>query len=319
MKRMARPRRWRQWWLQCPRLYRFLEIADSTPKRPRIWARPMTLPACPFTPRAGRPSCKKCWPRRFSKSRSAVSAILTGLRRLLWESWARFTKTYLAASGSFPISSCRLPMRRRLSRSFGILPSRRISKARSPRSSRSACLSSCRGSARSATVLCVTADFLSVTGMHRAIQEPRRKASSRRSSCSRHRRRGAGNSSRSMKAWKHLKTPSDWPVPGSDIEDWIFAASAVIFVEPTKSERAQQALRQALGGKRLEYLLALLAFIRAAHYWTMVHPGLKIEDDVRELMSSHKELAYLLLQDPDLADTDDLRTVQKPERLSVSI
>ena len=98
-------------------------------------------------------------------------------------------------------------------------------------------------------------------------------------------------------------TPTDWPVPDSEAEDWIFAASAVIFVEPAKSERAQQALRQALGAKRFEYLLALLVFIRAAHYWTMVHPGLKIEDDVRELMSSHKELAYLLLQDPDLADT----------------
>jgi hypothetical protein len=116
-----------------------------------------------------------------------------------------------------------------------------------------------------------------------------------------------------------FKNPTDWPVPGSDIEDWIFAASALIFVEPTKSGRAQQALRQALGGKRLEYLLALLAFIRAAHYWTMVHPGLKIEDDVRDLMISHKELGHLLLQDPDLADTDDLRMAQEPERLTVSI
>jgi Histidine kinase-, DNA gyrase B-, and HSP90-like ATPase len=97
--------------------------------------------------------------------------------------------------------------------------------------------------------------------------------------------------------------PIDWPVPDSEAEDWIFAASALIFVEPTKSERAHTALRQAVGGKRLEYLLALLAFIRTAHYWTTVHPGLKIEDDVRELMSSHKELAHLLLQDPDLADT----------------
>jgi hypothetical protein len=100
-----------------------------------------------------------------------------------------------------------------------------------------------------------------------------------------------------------IRTPIDWPVPDSEAEDWIFAASALIFVEPTKSERAHKALRQALGGKRLEYLLALLAFIRTAHYWTTVHPGLKIEDDVRELMSSHKELAHLLLQDPDLADT----------------
>ena len=93
--------------------------------------------------------------------------------------------------------------------------------------------------------------------------------------------------------------PIDWPAPDSEIEDWIFAVSALIFVEPTQSERAQQALRRALGARRVEYLLALLTFIRAAHFWTVVHPGLEIEDDVRELMSRHKELASLLLQDPD--------------------
>src|SRR6476620_11459028 len=37
--------------------------------------------------------------------------------------------------------------------------------------------------------------------------------------------------------------PIDWPAPDSEIEDWIFAASALIFVEPTQSERARQALR----------------------------------------------------------------------------
>ena len=95
-------------------------------------------------------------------------------------------------------------------------------------------------------------------------------------------------------------TVIDWPDPESDAEDWIFAMSALIFVEPTKSERAHQALRKALGAKRFEYLLALLAFIRTAHYWTMVHPGLEIEDDMRELMASHKELASLLLQGSDL-------------------
>jgi hypothetical protein len=100
-----------------------------------------------------------------------------------------------------------------------------------------------------------------------------------------------------------FRTPIDWPDPDSDAEDWMFAASALIFVEPSKSERARQVLRQALGAKRLEYLLALLTFIRAAHYWTIIHPGLEIEDDVRELMASHKELASLLLQDPDLGWT----------------
>lgn len=96
-----------------------------------------------------------------------------------------------------------------------------------------------------------------------------------------------------------MKQPIEWPAPGSELEDWIFAASAVLFVEPERSEHPRALLRNALGGKRFEYLLALLAFIRTAHYWTVLHPGLEIEDDVRELMSKHKELAALLLQDPE--------------------
>lgn len=96
------------------------------------------------------------------------------------------------------------------------------------------------------------------------------------------------------------KKPIEWPNAGSELEDWIFAAAAVIFVEPERSERARELMRDALGGKRFEYLLGLLAFIRTAHYWTVTHPGLEIEDDVRALMSEHKELASLLLQDPDL-------------------
>ena len=101
-----------------------------------------------------------------------------------------------------------------------------------------------------------------------------------------------------------IKQPIDWPAPGSDLEDWIFAAAVVIFVEPLQSERPQMLLRTVLGGKRYEYFLALLTFIRAAHYWTVVHPGLEIEDDVVELMRTHKELASLLLQDPDAGRSD---------------
>ena len=97
-----------------------------------------------------------------------------------------------------------------------------------------------------------------------------------------------------------FQEPIDWPAPDTETEDDLFAASAIVFAKPATSERARVALRKALGAKRLEYLLALLAFIRTAHYWTVVHPGLELEDDVRELMSSEKVLAALLLQDPDL-------------------
>lgn len=98
------------------------------------------------------------------------------------------------------------------------------------------------------------------------------------------------------------KPPIAWPEPGSDMEDCVFAAATVIFVDPTRSEQARQVLRHALGGRHFEFLLALLAFIRAAHFWTVVHPGLAIEDDMRELMAKHANLASLLLQDPDLPD-----------------
>ena len=97
-----------------------------------------------------------------------------------------------------------------------------------------------------------------------------------------------------------IKLPIDWPQPGDMMEDGIFALSALIFVEHAQAERARQTLRQALGGRRLEYLLALLAFIRAAHFWTVQHPGLEIEDDMQELMAKNRELASLLLQDADL-------------------
>jgi len=96
-----------------------------------------------------------------------------------------------------------------------------------------------------------------------------------------------------------MNTPVDWPAPGSEIEDQLFAVCTLIFVKPMQSERALKALRHALGGKRCEYVLALLAFIRTAHFWTLVHPGIEMEDDVKQLMHKHQDLAALLLQEPD--------------------
>lgn len=96
-----------------------------------------------------------------------------------------------------------------------------------------------------------------------------------------------------------IDEPIDWPKVGSNLEDWIFTAAAVVYTEPSQAARPLKLLRDALGGRRYEYFLALIAFIRTAHYWTMVHPGLEIEDDMRGLMAAHPELASLLLRDPD--------------------
>jgi hypothetical protein len=83
--------------------------------------------------------------------------------------------------------------------------------------------------------------------------------------------------------------------------DWLIAAATLLFVEPRRADRARSALRKALGGNRLEHPMGLLAFIRTAHYWTVLHPELSFEDDVRNLLKVNEELARLLLEDQEAA------------------
>ena len=96
-------------------------------------------------------------------------------------------------------------------------------------------------------------------------------------------------------------TRIDWPEPETDLEDCLFAAATVVFVEPLHADRERAALRNALGGQLFEYLMGLLTFVRAAHYWTKIHPDLGFEDDVRQMLDQHEELARLLLEDPEAA------------------
>jgi signal transduction histidine kinase len=90
-----------------------------------------------------------------------------------------------------------------------------------------------------------------------------------------------------------------WPSPGSDMEDAIFACAAVMFVEPARSDSARRGLVRALGLHEYELFSGCLAFIRTAHYWTMLHPEIESEEDMLELMRGHEELARLLLADPE--------------------
>src|ERR1700722_11410569 len=90
-----------------------------------------------------------------------------------------------------------------------------------------------------------------------------------------------------------------WPAPGSCMEDEIFACAAVMFVEPARSDLARRGLVRTLGLREYELFSGWLAFIRTAHYWTMLHPEIESEDDMLELMRGHEELASLLLADPE--------------------
>jgi len=96
----------------------------------------------------------------------------------------------------------------------------------------------------------------------------------------------------------------DWPEPESDLEDKLFSAITLVYVEPGRSDRSRAALRTILGGSRCEYLMGLLAFIRTAHYWTVLHPDLPLEEDAEELLKVNEELTKRLLHDPEAARCD---------------
>jgi two-component sensor histidine kinase len=95
--------------------------------------------------------------------------------------------------------------------------------------------------------------------------------------------------------------PIDWPSPETSYDDDLLTAATLLFLQPARADRAKQALRTALGGEKFELLIGFLTFIRSAHYWTLMHPELALEDDVKRLLQEHEDLARLLLRDQEAA------------------
>ena len=84
------------------------------------------------------------------------------------------------------------------------------------------------------------------------------------------------------------------PPSDSPLEDAIFAAAGHVFLQTADAPASLAALERLFGPVRLQYLLLFLAFVRAAHYWTRVHP-----DDINQLLATHEALADCILNDPE--------------------
>lgn len=95
------------------------------------------------------------------------------------------------------------------------------------------------------------------------------------------------------------------PEADTPVEDGIFSLASHVFLQTGDASRCLDALEQLLGTVRLQYLLLFLAFVRAAHYWTRVHPEIQFEDDIKQLLATHEALASCLLDERD-ADIDKL-------------
>jgi PAS domain S-box-containing protein len=95
------------------------------------------------------------------------------------------------------------------------------------------------------------------------------------------------------------------PSVDTQLEDGLFALASHVFLQTPDSAKCLEALQRLLGPIQLQYLLLFLAFVRAAHYWTRVHPEIQLEDDIKEVLATHEALAGCLLNDPE-ANTDEV-------------
>ena len=83
------------------------------------------------------------------------------------------------------------------------------------------------------------------------------------------------------------------------MEEAIYTLAGHVFLQTQDAPACLDALERLLGTVRHQYLLLFLAFVRAAHYWTKVHPEIEIEDDIKQLLATHEALANCILNDPE--------------------
>jgi PAS domain S-box-containing protein len=89
------------------------------------------------------------------------------------------------------------------------------------------------------------------------------------------------------------------PMADTLMEDGIFSLACHVFLQSEDAPACLTALERLLGVVRLQYLLLFLSFVRAAHYWTGVHPEIEFEDDIKHLLATHQALASCVLDDPE--------------------
>src|SRR5580693_8075192 len=97
----------------------------------------------------------------------------------------------------------------------------------------------------------------------------------------------------------------EMPAADTQLEDAIFSLASHVFLQTADAPGCLDGLDRLLGTVRLQYLLLFLAFVRAAHYWTRVHPEIEFEDDIKQLLATHEALAGCILDDAE-ASTDQV-------------
>ncbi|MBP0588371.1 response regulator [Paraburkholderia sp. LEh10] len=90
---------------------------------------------------------------------------------------------------------------------------------------------------------------------------------------------------------------AELPPADSELEWSVFVCATQVFLKTPAASKCLAALRHAFCATHLENFSLLLAFIHTEHIWSELHPEISFEDDVRQLLSNHKELNECLLGD----------------------
>jgi signal transduction histidine kinase/ActR/RegA family two-component response regulator len=106
---------------------------------------------------------------------------------------------------------------------------------------------------------------------------------------------------RSLDLVEHASRQETVPHEDTELEEALFDVLTILFIHPLGNERARNAVMRTFGEPTFEILIAFLAFVRTAHYWTENHPTLEYEADMVGLIKDHPALGHLLL---DKADAD---------------
>jgi len=97
----------------------------------------------------------------------------------------------------------------------------------------------------------------------------------------------------------------DMPTADTQMEDGLFSLASHVFLQTADAPECLDALERLLGAVRFQYMLLFLAFVRAAHYWTRVHPEIQFEDDIKQLLEAQEALASCIMDDPE-ASVDNI-------------
>lgn len=107
----------------------------------------------------------------------------------------------------------------------------------------------------------------------------------------------------------HPEPLADIPLPDSQMEHALFSLAGHVFLLTPNASECLDTLEHLLGAVRLQYVLLFLAFVRAVHFWTRVHPEIKFEDDIKQLLATHEALAVCIMDDSEAGSDAVTQTI----------